>query len=201
MAPLLLRPRAAALLAASLALLGDVLAAQSRKLSAPLPRVPGRVREQWITRDDARCVFLANPELQAQSLFSISLTRREKPVALSESVHGDIFAQGVRISPDGARVVFTSSGDLFCVATDGREEPVLLAGASVTGASILDWGHQLSPDGRYSVFWSQLGAESAELYSVSLVAADQPNLLARSRSGAVFVSDSRYSLGITPDGT
>ena len=110
MASILLLLRAGALLA--WLALAPALAAQTRKLNAPLPRLPGQVREQWVTRDGTTCVFLANPEHQAPSLFSVSLTRHEKPVALTAPVRGDISPSGVRISPDGARVVFTSNGDL-----------------------------------------------------------------------------------------
>jgi len=125
------------------------------------------------TPDGAQVLFVADDG--GTKLFSVPVVGGEAPLQLSPAGLVIDTASGLRIGPDGARVVFRTFLDLFSAPTDGSHAARKLNtvfGRSVSGSisGVLDGSSfEISPDGSRVVYvMDSKVSQRYQLYSVPI---------------------------------
>jgi len=118
-------------------------------LTAPLPS--GRdIPTLLVSPDGQRVVYLADQDTADQrEIYSVPADGSQAPVKLNGPLAPsvDVFPYNVRITPDGARVVFTAGNRLYSARTDGSQPAIELESAFVWHEPF-----QITSDGARVVF-------------------------------------------------
>jgi len=167
----------------------------TRRLSSPLPRVPGAdVFQLVLSPDGTRVVYWVTGLPGETALYSVAADGSSTPVLLATVGQGRTDVT-TRISPDGTRVFYTTTGypgmSLFKVPIDGSAAPVDLVGPHVKH-------FDLSPHGGRVVYVADVPSDGRFLvYSAPMDGSSSPIIL---MSSLVAGGDAE-ELQVTPDGT
>ena len=155
----------------------------------PLGDVAGSVRGFWLTPSGDRALYLAQeqdnlavelhsvPSDKPSLRVNVRLGPQPKPVV------------SMQLVPDGTRVVFQSSADLFSAPADGSAAPI---NGSVEPPLLF----QISPDGQQVVFESFANGQTL-LYSVPVDGSSTPVLLFATSGTIALNSSLKFSADST----